>query len=172
MRFGDNDVIMVCVASSLAENVHDFYVEGDLMAQSEHLSTSVKRGDVFVLGGDEFDGVIHDFAVWNSYLDADALDELFTTRCNGNAIMGAFPEQYPQLSGNVKYVDGWSDWSDWTPCSASCASKGEQTRKRKCFSSDADDEGGTFDSCTGPATEVRFCGPLICPGNTHPRNTV
>jgi len=161
LGFADDDIVMVCVASTThpSGKMIDYYIEGELIKQ-DVATIGITRGDSFVFGGSTFTGIIHNFAVWNTYFDADMVQDLFESRCNANAVMGAFPEQYPELSGNVNYVEGWSIWSDWTPCSVSCAERGKQVRRRQCYS--ADEETG---ACAGPVSEARFCGPLICPGN-------
>jgi hypothetical protein len=157
LSFNENNVVMICVASSSTELTRDIYIEGDLILQEDGQEFQVSRSDTFILGGDNFVGVIHDFAVWNDYFDADKIHEIFESRCNSGAIMGAFPELEPVLIGHVNYLEGWSKWSEWTPCSASCGENGKQLRERKCFSLD-EETGG----CSGSTQENKTCGPLIC----------
>ena len=157
LNFVDGDIVNICATS--AGNSRDFYIEGDLFLSEEAVNPGVSRGDTFVLGGLSFEGNIHNFAVWNEFFDPERISGIFSSRCFGKAVMGAFPEQKPETEGLVRYVDGWTDWSEWTPCSQSCGQKGQQNRIRRCNT--IDEEAG---SCNGEIEQTRTCGPLICPG--------
>lgn len=156
----DAHSIRVCLAIGLIEGqiTVDYYIESQLVAEEAFEELDISRSDYFVLGGGEFQGQIHDFAVWDFYMEAETIQGLFESGCHSGASQAALINTAPQISGQVNFVEGWSEWSEWTPCSASCADIGNQMRVRRCYS--LDEESG---SCVGSDTETSACGPLICP---------
>ena len=156
----DAGSIRVCIALANMDSkvTVDYYIESELVLETSLDELDVTRSDYFVLGGGDFEGQIHDFAVWDQYMEADQIQTIFESGCHSDATQAAFIDTQPVVVGSVQFIEGWSIWSEWTPCSASCAEIGNQQRTRRCYS--LDEESG---SCVGSANETSSCGPLICP---------